>query len=190
MNKFDLQFFGNESGDSAPESTTQPAPGKMFSQAELDQIVTDRLARERKKYEGFDELKTKAAKLDEIEAANKTELEKATRRAEEAEQKRLDAETRLAAKELETAKREALEKAGLAPSLWSRVLGTTPEEIAADVAELAKVVAKAPVKVGDATNPKPLSDETPEQRGKRIHDERAKKKAPTGGYDPWKKAES
>ena len=189
MKKFDLQFFGNESGDGAPESTT-PQPGKTFTQAELDQIVTDRLARERKKYEGFDELKAKASRLDELEAANKTELERATRRAEEAEQKRLDAETRLAAKELETAKREALEKAGLAPSLWSRVLGTTPEEIAADVAELAKVVAKAPVKIGDSTNPKQLPDETPEQRGKRIHDERAKQKAPTGGYDPWKKAES
>ena len=190
MNKFNLQFFGNESGDGTPESTTQPAPGKTFTQAELDQIVTDRLARERKKYEGFDELKAKASKLDELEAANKTELEKATRRAEEADQKRLEAETRLAAKELETAKREALEKAGLAPSLWSRVLGTTPEEISADVAELAKVVAKAPVKIGDSTNPKPLPDETPEARGKRIHDERAKRNAPTGGYDPWKKAES
>ena len=190
MNRFDLQFFGNETGDGTPESTPQTQPGKTFTQAELDQIVTDRLARERKKYDGFDELKTKAAKLDELEAANKTELEKATRRAEEAEQKRLDAETRLAAKELETAKREALEKAGLAPSLWSRVLGTTPEEIAADVAELAKVVAKPPVKVGDPTNPKPLPDETPEQRGKRIHDERAKQKAPSGGYDPWKKADA
>ena len=49
---------------------------KTFTQSELDSIVADRLRRERSKYEGFDEIKAKADKLDEIEAANKTELEK------------------------------------------------------------------------------------------------------------------
>ena len=54
---------------------------KTFTQSELDSIVADRLRRERSKYEGFDEIKAKADKLDEIEAANKTELEKVTERA-------------------------------------------------------------------------------------------------------------
>ena len=55
---------------------------KTFTQAELDAIVSDRLKRERAKYEGFEDLKAKAAKFDEIEEANKTELQKATERAQ------------------------------------------------------------------------------------------------------------
>lgn len=51
---------------------------KTFTQAELDAIVKDRLKRDREKYADYDALKEKAAKFDEIEAANKTELEKAT----------------------------------------------------------------------------------------------------------------
>jgi hypothetical protein len=52
--------------------------------------VKDRLAREREKFAGFDELKTKAAKLDELEAANRTELEK-LQTAATAEKARADA---------------------------------------------------------------------------------------------------
>lgn len=56
-------------------TATEP---RTFTQEELDKIVNDRLARERKKYEGInlDELKSKAARLDELEEASKTELEK------------------------------------------------------------------------------------------------------------------
>lgn len=58
---------------------TNEAEVKTFTQKELDGIVNERLARERKKYEGIDleALKSKAAKFDQMEEANKTELEKA-----------------------------------------------------------------------------------------------------------------
>ena len=36
---------------------------RTFTQAELDAIVSDRLKRERSKYEGFEDLKAKAAKV-------------------------------------------------------------------------------------------------------------------------------
>lgn len=49
---------GNENGDE-----------KKFSQAELDRISGERLDRERKKYEGFDDLKAKAEKWDTFESA-------------------------------------------------------------------------------------------------------------------------
>lgn len=39
-------------------------PEKTFTQAELDRIVGDRLAREREKYAGFDDYKTKAGNYD------------------------------------------------------------------------------------------------------------------------------
>ena len=50
---------------------------KTFTQAELDAIVKDRLKRNSEKYADYEDLKAKASKFDEIEAANKSELEKA-----------------------------------------------------------------------------------------------------------------
>lgn len=65
------------------EIATKEVEVKTFTQEEVNGIVNDRLARERKKYEGIDldALKSKAAKFDEMEEANKTELEKANERA-------------------------------------------------------------------------------------------------------------
>ena len=54
---------------------------KTFTQAELDAIVGERLSRERAKYSDYEELKGKAAKYDEAEEAQKTELQKATKKA-------------------------------------------------------------------------------------------------------------
>ena len=58
---------------------------KTFTQAELDSIIADRLKREREKYSEYESLREKAARLDEIEEASKTELQKATERAEKLE---------------------------------------------------------------------------------------------------------
>lgn len=56
---------------------------KTFTQDEVNTIVQERLFKERKKYEGIDleALKEKASKFDEMEEANKTELQKANERA-------------------------------------------------------------------------------------------------------------
>lgn len=64
-------------------NATNEAEIKTFTQEEVNGIVNERLARERKKYEGIDleALKSKAAQFDKIEEANKTELEKANERA-------------------------------------------------------------------------------------------------------------
>lgn len=62
---------------------------RTFTQEEVDKIVGDRLQRERAKYADFEALKEKAAKFDEAEQAQKSELQKATERAE-ALQKELD----------------------------------------------------------------------------------------------------
>src|SRR5699024_8535511 len=58
------------------------------SQAELDKIIGERVARERAKFADYKDLKSKAAKLDEIEQANKSELEKAAEARQQAEQER------------------------------------------------------------------------------------------------------
>lgn len=72
------------------------------SQEEFDRMVGQRLERERAKFGDYDDLKAKAAKFDEVEEKNKTELQKATERAAEAERKAALAErtalrTRIAA---------------------------------------------------------------------------------------------
>lgn len=69
--------------DTAPSidaPTEQPPSERTFTAEYVDKIVQDRLARDRALRPGiptdYDDLKAKAAKFDEIEAANKSELEK------------------------------------------------------------------------------------------------------------------
>ena len=63
---------------------------RTFTQADLDRIVQERAIREvRTKYADYDELKAKAEKLAEIEAANQTELER-EKTAREAAEKALE----------------------------------------------------------------------------------------------------
>ena len=66
---------------SAAQTTPAQPAGKTFTQAELDSIVADRLARERAKYPDYEDLKAKAAKYDAAEEAGKSELQKANDRA-------------------------------------------------------------------------------------------------------------
>lgn len=78
------------------------------SQEELDRIITARLDRERKKFEpklaNYDELVAKAARLTEIEEANKTEAEKAAARAEAAEKRAAELEAQVIRAEVAAAK--------------------------------------------------------------------------------------
>lgn len=55
---------------------------KTFTQAELNQIVQERLQREREKYADYDSMKEKANRLDQIEEDAKSELQKAQEKAE------------------------------------------------------------------------------------------------------------
>lgn len=65
------------------------------SQDELNAMIGARLERERAKFSDYDDIKSKAAKFDELEAANRTELEKWTATASEWEQKAAAANSEL-----------------------------------------------------------------------------------------------
>ena len=54
---------------------------RTFTQEELNAIVGKRLAEEKSKFADYEDLKAKASKFDEMEEANKSELQKATERA-------------------------------------------------------------------------------------------------------------
>lgn len=69
------------------DKTTETEEAKTFTQEEVNHIVGKRVAIEAAKYADFDELKAKAAKFDEMEEANKSELEKAREKATALEEK-------------------------------------------------------------------------------------------------------
>ena len=56
-----------------------------FTQADIDRIVADRLTRERQKFADYDDLKSKAAKLTDLEKAQMSEAEKQAARVAELE---------------------------------------------------------------------------------------------------------
>lgn len=74
------RFLPTISGAQEPEDDKPKGEGgddKKLTQAEVDRIVEQRLARERQKYADYDEVKARAEKADELEAEGKSELEKA-----------------------------------------------------------------------------------------------------------------
>lgn len=97
------QGGGSGSGEGEGKGAGE-GEGKTFTQAELDRIVQDRLARERKRFEGHDELKRKAEQYDKLQEEQQSELERERTAREKAEAER----DRIAAEARETSLRAAL----------------------------------------------------------------------------------
>ena len=77
-----------QDGTTTTGSTTSGAGDEfkpITSQDDLNRIITDRVNRERAKTADYKELRAKAAKLDDIEQANKSEIDKAMDRVARAE---------------------------------------------------------------------------------------------------------
>lgn len=85
---------GPPAGD--PPAGDPAAGDKRFTQADLDRVVQERLARDRRDRPSDDELaqlREKAGKFDEHEQANRSELERAQQALAEAEQKATEAQS-------------------------------------------------------------------------------------------------
>ncbi|MDO5091821.1 MAG: hypothetical protein Q4D79_00105 [Propionibacteriaceae bacterium] len=127
--------------ESIPPAKTSEEKAPTFepitSQEQLNAVLADRLKRERAKYADHAELKAKAARLDEIEQAAKSDLEKAT----EANAK-LTAE--LEALKLNQLRTEIAIAKGLDPASARFLTGTTREQIEADADDLVKLTGPAP----------------------------------------------
>ena len=67
--------------DNNGSNTAGAGAEKTFTQAELDAIIGDRLAREKAKYTDYDSLKEKAEQFDKLQEEGKTELQKANDKA-------------------------------------------------------------------------------------------------------------
>lgn len=110
--------------------------GKTFTQAELDRIVEQRLKRERGKFSDYDDLKAKAEQLDELEAENRSDVENATTRAEQAEKRAAAAERRALVLEVATER-------GLTADQAKRLQGDSRDELEADADELLNLFSPA-----------------------------------------------
>jgi hypothetical protein len=102
-----LQLFAEGDPDPADPTPdpdpTPPAPDKTFSQADLDRIVAERLARDRKGREDYDDIKTKLTTLEQAEAdrekAKLSDTERLEAEKAEALKKAQEAEDRSTARE-------------------------------------------------------------------------------------------
>ena len=75
-----------QGGASALQGTTNAGTGeKTFSQADVDRVVADLLAREQKKYADYNDLKAVKEELDQLKGGQKSELEMANAAREKAE---------------------------------------------------------------------------------------------------------
>ena len=151
-----------------------PAPqGKVYTDSDLEKLISGRLKDDREAFEkqlGLSDLGLKIKDVKDIlkakkeaDDAKKTELERLTG---ERDTHKSDAQ----AARLELAKVKALVKAGVdikkLDTFLKRVVGSTPEEIEADVLELqeAGMFSSAPPKTGTGSNPA----NPPDQNGPKI----------------------
>lgn len=129
---------GADSGKPPSEPPTNPPA------APAQDDETDWKAEARKWESRAKENSAAKKRLDELEEAAKTDLEKATSRAEAAER-------RAAELEALTLRREVAEARGLPLAAATRLTGTTREELEADADQLAALI-------GQETNPSPRPD--------------------------------
>ena len=155
--------------ESIPPAKTAEEKAPTFeaitSQEQLNAVLADRLKRERAKYGDYNDLKAKAARLDEIEQAAKSDLEKAT----EANAK-LTAE--LEALKLNQLRTEIAVSKGLDPASARFLTGTTREQIEADADDLVKLTGSTPPEPRPARSPesgtRPRRGTSPSQTRSRL----------------------
>lgn len=112
----------------------------IASQDALDKIIQSRVARERAKFADYDDLRARAARADELESANLSELEKAQKAAADAEAARSALEAEVRARDVELLRQRIGVEVGLPAELVARLQGEDEESLRADAKSLAAVV--------------------------------------------------
>ena len=103
-----------------PEAAAGEQPPQGFTQADVDKIVRERVAREKAKYADYDDLKAKAGESKTLED-RVAEIERTAKAAEE-----------------RALRAEVANDKGLTPSQAKRLIGSTREELEADADDLLK----------------------------------------------------
>lgn len=129
--------MGTDNQNSQEDATTT-TEDKTFTQAEVNSFLKKEKEKLLAKYEGFEDFKAKAEKLDEIEAANKTELEKAN---EEVEKLRKQLDEIKTAETVRAVRENVAKETGIPAHLLT---GKTKEECEAQAAAIADFAKPAP----------------------------------------------
>ena len=95
-----------------------------------------RIDRERAKFKDYDDLKTKATEFDKLEAEKGSDIEKITRRAEQAEKSLQQLQADIAKRDRADLVREIGDELGLPAKLRGRVQGDDDKTIRADIEDL------------------------------------------------------
>ena len=105
----------------------------ITTQEDLNKVIAERVKREREKYANHAELEAKAKKLDEIEEANRTELDKANARADAAEKERDQIRS-------DKLRLEVASKHGITGDYLDLLTGTSEEELEAKAIKVAALI--------------------------------------------------
>lgn len=109
----------------------------ITTQEQLDKVLKDRLARERAKYGGYDDLKAKAARLDTLEAEKQTADEKTATAIK-------DLQEQLSKTQRESARRQIAADHKLTdPDDIAAVINSTDDDVAAKLAKRLADLAEA-----------------------------------------------
>ena len=148
--------MGTDNQNSQDNATPEP---KTFTQEEVNSFLAKDRKQMAEKYSDYEELKQKASRLDEIEAANKSELEKANEKAAQ-----LESELK-AIKEAEAVRvirDDVAKETGIPAHLLT---GSTKEECEAQAAAIADYVKPTPYPaVKDAGEVKNVGKQTTRQQ--------------------------
>ena len=127
--------------DETDSAGTPPAPEggneKMLTQSEVNAIVEDRLARQKKQFANYSDLKKDSEELAELKKSQMTELEQLKASLVEKDALLQSKDQELTGLKLQQTKIEKLTAAGLLPTDAKYVNGSTEEEIDASIADLA-----------------------------------------------------
>lgn len=156
--------MAEETAPAGPEATTESAPAepaKTFTQEQVNDLLAKQKGKVESKYADYGDLKAAAAKLQEIEEASASELEKAQKKAAEAEKSLAETQAKLLRHEVATEKE--------IPAKLVPLLTATDKEGLEAQADLILENAKPATPDFDGGTRQPTPDpETPEQAHNRT----------------------
>lgn len=149
-------FDGAEGAGEHKETESKATEERTLTQAEVDQIIADRLKRERDKYKDYSDLKQKASELDKLQEAQKSETQKLNDQLAEAQ-------SELQALRVEKVRADAARQAGLDSELAEYITAAEPETALAQAKKLAERLKPKPADlkqgVRQTAKPAPTADD-------------------------------
>lgn len=120
------------------------ASDARFTQADLDRIIADRIARTEKKYADYGDLKSKAEKLAELEKANQSAEERLSGERDTFKSRAEKAEAALKRREIAEARAPEHATSAQIKAVAKRLAGESDDDLEADADELFALLAPAP----------------------------------------------